>query len=228
MERSHSDLQEWEESLESFQWSGSRNLCQSLYLTWHSLFVSLTEWYLQLQLGDWWFMSHLSQFCRGPRDNPLLHKHARNILGPPEYSFFIKERNKSSSPQETKWSWGQSTLTNTSTGVFKNILLHNLCRQSPSHALTFKDFPCGKNADFPPVAPRNVDNLTLPTTPHHTPLHTHVWVLEEKQIKQSWVLDTFLYFFIIALSHSLFYFSSTMSVASSHLRKISYSHWCNL
>lgn len=55
-------------------------------------------------------------------------------------AFYRKERNKTANPQEMNWSWDQSTLTNTSIGIYKNILLYNLFHQSPSHALILEDF----------------------------------------------------------------------------------------
>jgi len=47
-----------------------------------------------LLVGVWRLVVYesLSQYCRGPRDNPFLHKHPRNIPGPSDYSLFYKRK----------------------------------------------------------------------------------------------------------------------------------------
>lgn len=58
----------------------------------HSLLSAWKTDGFWLQCGDLWFISHLSQYCRSPRDSPFLHEYPRNIPGPLDYSLVYKRK----------------------------------------------------------------------------------------------------------------------------------------
>lgn len=142
--------------------------------------------------GDLRLMSHQSQYCRGPRDNPFLHKHPRSLPGPSDY-----RRRNISSPQKTNKQpnqpmkqqqtnkqtasgSGSSSLTNTSITSYENILLHQFCPQSLACTMNgiFQDFSfhIGKIAFYMyllvgALIHEHYTILLLPI-PHHTGLLT--------------------------------------------------------